>query len=166
MRKIFQITLIFFVCSMTACGYHLRGSIQLPTELKSVYVFGMSGALNQEMKGLLRASDAKLASSPNQAGVVVKVLQENMKRRVVSVGETGKSSEMALDYYLQFQFYDNQENPLMNEQTIELSREFFNDQTAYLAKENEEQMIKTEMYRQAARMILSRAEVAVVGKKK
>jgi LPS-assembly lipoprotein len=49
------------------------------------------------------------------------------------VGSTGKSSEVELDYYLRFQFYDNKENPLLEEQTIEIAREFYNDQTAILA---------------------------------
>lgn len=151
---------------MTACGYHLRGSIALPVELKNVYLFGVSGSLNEEIKAMLRASEGKIATSPNDAGIVIKVLKEDMRRRVLSVGQTGKSSEMELNYYLKFQFYDNQENPLLDEQTIELSREFFNDQTAYLAKESEERVIVKEMYRQAARMLISRAEVAVESKKK
>ncbi|MGR8930609.1 MAG: LPS-assembly lipoprotein LptE [Gammaproteobacteria bacterium] len=166
MKKAQKFALILSICLMTACGYHLRGSIALPAELRSVYIFGMSGVLNKEMKGILKASNAKLAESPNDAGVVIKVLREDMRQRVISVGQTGKSSEVALDYYLKFQFYDNQENPLLDEQTIELSREFFNDQTAYLGKENEEKMIIKEMYRQVARMILSRAEVAVETKKR
>ena len=161
-----KIVLIVALSLMTGCGYHLRGSIALPAALKSMYFFGLSGSLNAEMKAILRASDAKIAASPNEAGVVIKVLKEDMRRRIISVGQTGKSSEMELNYYLRFQFYDNQENPLLDEQTIELSREFFNDQTAYLAKENEEHIITKEMYRQAARMIMSRAQIAVETQKK
>ncbi|MDD2762275.1 MAG: LPS assembly lipoprotein LptE [Methylomonas sp.] len=166
MKKINRFMLIAVLCFTTACGYHLRGSIDLPVELKSIYMFGMSASLNGEMKSLLRAADSKVAASPNQAGVVIKVLKEDMRRRVTSVGQTGKSSEMELNYYLRFQFYDNQENPLLEEQTIEMSREFFNDQTVILAKENEEVIILKEMYRQAARTLLSRAEVAIGTKKK
>jgi LPS-assembly lipoprotein len=47
-----------------------------------------------------------------------------------------------------------------------LSREFFNDQTAVLAKENEELLIRKEMYRQAARMIMTRAQIALEGRNK
>lgn len=166
MKKANTFVLVVCLSLMTACGYHLRGSIALPTAMKNIYMFGVSGALSQEMKAILRASDGKVAASPNEAGVVIKVLREDMRRRIISVGQTGKSSEMELNYYLKFQFYDNQENPLLDEQTIELSREFFNDQTAYLAKENEERMITKEMYRQAARMVMSRAEIAVETQKK
>jgi Rare lipoprotein B len=157
------IKLIFFfsLSLMTACGYHLRGSVALPAELKNMYLFGVSGDLNREMTAMLRAADGKIATSPNDAGIVVKVLKEDMRQRVLSIGQTGKSGEIELDYYLRFQFYDNQENPLLEEQTIELSREFFNDQTAILAKEAEEVTIRKEMYRQAARMLMFRAQAAV-----
>lgn len=165
MKKVNKLVLIFALSLLTACGYHLRGSMSLSSELKNIYLFGMSGSLSQEMKSLLKASDVKLAQSPNEAGVVVKILKEDMRRRTISIGQTGKSSEMELDYYLKFQIYDSQQNPLLDEQTIELSREFFNDQLALLAKENEEQTIRTEMYRQVARMLMSRTEAAVKSKK-
>lgn len=151
---------MLFLSLTTACGYHLRGSVSLPVQLKNVYVFGMSDALSQEMRSLLKASNANLAHSPNEAGIVVKILKEDMRRRVTSIGQTGKSNEMELEYYLRFQFYDNQEHPLLDEQTIEMSRDFYNDQTSLLAKENEEQTIRKEMYRQAARMLMLRAEAA------
>lgn len=115
---------------------------------------------------MLKASKGKLAASPNDAGVVIKVLKEDMRRRVLSIGQTGKSSEVELEYYLRFQFYDNQEAPLMDEQTIELAREFFNDQTAVLAKDSEDTVIRKEIYRQAARMLVARAQVAVENQKK
>ncbi len=159
----------FFLLALslaTACGYHLRGSIGLPAELKSLYLFGTSGELNREMKAMIKASEGKIANSPNDAGVVIKVLKEDMRRRVISTGKTGKSSEIELIYYLRFQIFDNKEQPLMEEQTIDLSRDFFNDQTALLAKETEEATIRKEMYRQASRMLMMRAQAAVEASKK
>ncbi|MGY6276687.1 LPS-assembly lipoprotein LptE [Methylomonas sp. MgM2] len=165
MRNFSKLVLVFVLSLSTACGYHLRGSMALSSELESVYVFGMSGNLNREVKALMKASRINYAASPNQAGVVIKVLKEDMRRRVISLGQTGKSQEMELEYYLRFQFYDNKENPLLREQTIELSRDFFNDQLTLLAKENEETTIRSEMYRQVARMLISRAEAAAKSKK-
>lgn len=166
MRRISRIVLLVAVGMLTACGYHLRGTIALPEELKNMYLFGASSSLHTEMQAMLKASKGKLAASPNDAGVVVKVLKEDMRRRVLSIGQTGKSSEVELDYYLRFQFYDNQEKPLLDEQTIELTREFFNDQTSVLAKDSEDSVIRKEIYRQVARMLVARAQVAVENQKK
>ena len=71
---------------LTACGYHLRGSIALPAELKNMYVFGANGNLYSELQSVVKASDGKLAASPNDAGLVIKILKEDFRRRVLSVG--------------------------------------------------------------------------------
>lgn len=161
MKSILRISVIAALCLLTACGYHLRGSIALPEQMKTMYVFGASSALHTETQQLLRSSKSQLVKSPNEAGVVIKILKEDIRNRVLSVGTTGKSSEMELSYYLRFQFYDKKEQPMMDEQVIELTREFFNDQTAILAKENEEIQIRKEIYKQAARMMIARAQIAV-----
>ncbi|WKJ89480.1 LPS assembly lipoprotein LptE [Methylomonas montana] len=166
MKQTSRMVLIAVLAAMVGCGYHLRGSIEMPEALKNLYVFGSSPPLQTEILSLMKASKGKIVGSPNDAGVVVKVLREEMRSRVLSIGSTGKSSESELEYYLRFQFFDSKENALMDEQVIEISREFFNDQTAVLAKGNEEQLIRTEIYKQVARMILARARIAVDNQKK
>lgn len=166
MKQASRMVLIAVLAAMVGCGYHLRGSIEMPEALKNLYVFGSSQPLQTEILSLMKASKGKIVGSPNDAGVVVKVLREEMRSRVLSIGSTGKSSESELEYYLRFQFFDNKENALMDEQVIEISREFFNDQTAVLAKGNEELLIRTEIYKQVARMILARARIAIDNQKK
>lgn len=166
MKQASRMVLIAVLAAMVGCGYHLRGSIEMPESLKNLYVFGSSQPLQTEIRSLMKASKGKIVGSPNDAGVVVKVLREEMRSRVLSIGSTGKSSESELEYYLRFQFFDSKENALMDEQVIEISREFFNDQTAVLAKGNEELLIRTEIYKQVARMILARARIAVDNQKK
>ncbi|MGZ4960647.1 MAG: LPS-assembly lipoprotein LptE [Methylomonas sp.] len=166
MKQAAKLILMVALAFLTSCGYHLRGTIALPEALKNMYLFGGSPALQSEMQMMLRGSKSKLASSPNDAAIVIKVLKEDMRNRVMSIGQTGKSSEMELTYYLRFQIYDNQEQPLLDEQTVEMNREYFNDQTAVLAKEVEENVIRKEIYKQAARMLMSRAQVAAENLKK
>ncbi|NBV74483.1 MAG: hypothetical protein EBR59_00410 [Methylococcaceae bacterium] len=158
--------LLLMFLLLTACGYHMRGSIAMPESLKSVYVFNASSALQSELTDVVKASKGRLVSSPSEAGLVIKIVSEELKTRVLSIGSTGKSNESELDYFLQFQFYDNQENQVMEEQRIEIAREYFNDQTAVLAKLNEEQIIRKEIYKQAVRMLLLRAEAAAAKIKK
>jgi LPS-assembly lipoprotein len=166
MSQLSRMILLLIMALLVGCGYHIRGSIEIPEVLKNMYVFGASEPLQGELLSILKASKGKIVGSPNDAGVVVKVLREDMRNRVLTIGSTGKSSESELEYYLRFQLFDSKENALMDEQLIEISREFFNDQTAVLAKGNEEQLIRNEIYKQVARMILARAQIAVETQKK
>jgi LPS-assembly lipoprotein len=161
MKQASRLLVSGLISLLLGCGYHLRGSIDLPEQFKSLYLFGVSSPLQTELQSLLRAANGHVAASPNQAGLVLKVMKEELRNRVISVGSAGKSSEVELAYYLRFQFFDNQEKPLLDEQTIELSREFFNDQTAVLAKDNEELLIRKEIYKQVARMLMLRAQAAI-----
>ncbi|QWF69735.1 hypothetical protein KEF85_10145 [Methylomonas paludis] len=158
--------ILLFCALLSGCGYHLRGSLDLPESLRNVYMAGASASLQSEMVSMLRASKAKLSDTTMNAGIILKVLKEDMSNRVLSIGTTGKSTESELNYYLRFQFYDNQDKPLMDEQTIEIAREYFNDQTAVLAKSNEDLTIRAEIYKQAARMLMARAGIAIENQKK
>jgi LPS-assembly lipoprotein len=164
--RLFPLVLIFGLGLLPACGYHLRGSVDIPESLKNVYLSGAASSLQSEMVSLLKASNAQIAPSIDKAGIVIKVMREEMKNRVVSLGTTGKSTESEVNYYLRFQFFDNKDKPIMDEQTLEISREFFNDQTAVLARSSEELVIRNELYKQAARMLMARARIAVETPKK
>jgi len=166
MNQALRTVLIYSLLFLSGCGYHLRGSIQIPDSLKNVYMVDASPGLQTEMASLLRASNAKLAPTLGDAGVVIKIMKEEMKNRVVSIGSTGKSTESEVNLYMRFQFFNNKDEPIMDEQTMELSREYFNDQTAVLAKSSEELMIRGEIYKQAARLLMGRAGVAVENQKK
>lgn len=158
--------ILLLLSTLTGCGYHLSGTIDTPEALKSVYLMGASSPLSTDVISILRASTSQMAASPAEAGVVIKILKEDMQTRALSLGSTGMSNESELNYYLRFQYYDNQDNPLMEEQSLEIAREYFNDQTVILAKSNEDVVIRKEIYKQAARMLMARARIAAEAKPK
>jgi LPS-assembly lipoprotein len=146
---------------LSACGYHLRGAIQLPENMKSIYVEGSSGALLDQFKQIMKTSSSALSSSRTGAGIVIKVANEEFNRRVVSLSSRGKSNEFELEYRLDYEFTNAKDAPLMEKQTVEIRREYYNDQSAVIAKENEENVIRNEMYQQAVQTILNRARVVL-----
>lgn len=155
---LFWICWLFFV---SACGYHLRGTELIPDTLKNLYLIGASPQFQAEAVSMLKSANGQLVNSPESAGIVIRILKEDMHNRVVSIGTTGKSTESEVNYYIRFQLFDNKDNPLQEEQTLEVSREFFNDQTAVLAKSSEELLIRTELYKQVVRMVFARAKSVI-----
>ena len=146
---------------LSACGYHLRGAFQLPENLKSVYVEGVTGDVLEQFKQVLKASSATLSSSRKEAGIVIKVSNEEFNRRVLSVSSSGKSNEFELEYRMDYEFANAKDVLLMEKQTVEIRRDYYNDQKFVIAKENEENVIRNEMYRQAVQTILNRARVVL-----
>ncbi len=156
-----QILLILALLWLSACGYHLQGSFDLPEGLKNIYIQGASAQLRSSLKKSLRSADALLLDQPENADVVIKVVNEKMSRRVLSLNERGRSNEYELYYVLDFLLLDAKGKVLTATQPIEITRDYFNDQEALLGKNNEEQVIRGEIYRQAVKAVLTRSRIAL-----
>lgn len=146
---------------LSACGYHLRGAFQLPENMKSVYVEGGSGALLEQFKQVMKASSAQLSNSRTGAGIVIKIFNEDFNRRVLSLSARGKSNEFELNYRLDYEFANAKDVQLMERQSVEIRRDYYNDQQYIIAKDNEEAGIRNEMYQQAVQTIVNRARVVL-----
>jgi LPS-assembly lipoprotein len=151
---------------LSACGYHLRGDIDLPKGMENIYMASASSTLQQEMKKALKSSQGKLVSTEAEAGLIIKFASEEMTSQVTSLNTAGRANEFQLIYRLAFSLYEPSGKPLLTEQNINIKREYFNDQTDILGKSNEEKVIRTEMYQQAVNSIMSRISVAMEAKTK
>ncbi len=157
-KNIFLLVLSLLI---SACGYHLRGSIDLPEGLKRLYLQGSSSQFKQVVYKTLKSADGELVSSKELAGIVIIVVKEKMQRRVLSLSSSGRANEYEIIYQLSFNLLDSEGNMLAEKQKIELSKDYFNDQEAVLAKNNEEKVLREELYLKAVRTIISRARVAL-----
>ncbi|WP_340123267.1 LPS assembly lipoprotein LptE [Methylobacter svalbardensis] len=144
---------------LTACGYHLRGAFQLPENMKNVYVEGGSEPLLEQFRQVMKSSSGQLASSRQGAGIVIKIFNEDFNRRVLSLSTRGKSNEFELGYRLDYELVNADNGLLMARQTVDIRRDYYNDQQFMIAKDNEEAMIRNEMYRQVVNTIVNRARV-------
>ncbi|MDO8937653.1 MAG: LPS assembly lipoprotein LptE [Methylicorpusculum sp.] len=158
-------TLVLGLVLMTAaCGYQLRGAIDLPEQMRKIYLKNASNSLQQQFTKTLKASSVDVVKQINQAGLVVAVFNEKMDRRVLSLSSTGKASEFELNYSLDYELQDASGNVLKKPQSIEITREYYNDQEAIIAKTNEEVIIQQELYQQAVKTIVNTARSDLTAK--
>jgi LPS-assembly lipoprotein len=152
----------FMLCIfLSACGYHLRGQIELPEQMKAVYLQGASQPLFEKFASLLRAGQAELVDAREKAGVIVKISKDRVTRRTLSLSETGRATEFEIYYELFYQLETPDGKPISDEQRLELSRAYFNDQVDILGRENEERVIRDELYRQAVQSMINYARIVV-----
>jgi len=150
-----------FVLLCSSCGYHLRGSVQLPEEMKNVYVQNASPQLLAGFQQVLQYGDGRLVNSPAEAGIIVHVLNEEMRRNTLTLSAIGKSTEYELNYYLDVELLDAKGDVIMPKQNIQLRRDYFNRQINVIGKANEQTLITRELYRQAVQSIVAKARVAL-----
>jgi len=144
---------LFFMDSM---------SIDLSEKLARVAMQSASTDLQNAMKQLLQGSGATLVAKPSAATLVIQLQQEDMQRRVLSLDSTGRANEFELTYRLRYRLLDAKGKPLVEKPLVaELHRSYFNNQIDILAKNNEERVIRQELYRQAAERILAQAQAVL-----
>jgi len=144
---------------LTACGYHLRGAIELPEALQKIYVRGASAELSNAIAVTFRSASGELVATAAEAGMILNVINEDYQRRTISIDSSGYSNEHDLVYRLTFDLLDNQGAVLISAQTIEVSKSYFNTQSSdtVLSKGNEEAVLRKELYSQAVRSVIDRA---------
>ncbi|MDO9104366.1 MAG: LPS assembly lipoprotein LptE [Methylovulum sp.] len=149
-----------------ACGYHLRGAVDLPEGLKSAYLEGASVPLREQFRVALRAASGQLTNTPDGAGVVIRIFAEQASQRVLSLSARGRSNELELYYRVEYELLGTDQTLLAARQPLEIKREYFNNQEDIIAKANEETVIRGEMYQQAVRAIIDRARIVLAANPK
>lgn len=144
------------------CGFHLRGreSVELPPALARVWVdMGASQAyplLLVEMRNALAMQkDVTLASAASGAAVLTLYDEAFLSEsEVASIGGAPITSGYILSYKVSYRLADANGNALVPGKTVKLQRQHDYDRTNVVAKEKEQDYLRTEMQRDAVQQIL------------
>ena len=138
------------------CGYQLRGTDSLPSDLGAMHVAGPRDVAVAVVQ-LLESAGVRVESTRSSTGALLQLRNERFSRRVLSVNpNTGKESEFELAYRVTFELTGAEGEELVPRQTVSLLRDYVFDPDAVLGKSREESVIRTEMRRDAAARIVRR----------
>jgi len=154
----FASLVIAMVLLLHACGFQLRGAVNLSQEMSPVFI-DKNGVfeLAREIKDVLIGNGIKIVDNAKQSNSQLVLLSEAKTRRVLSVDGTGRAQEYLLMYSVNFEIKrklpgtDKIESKSDN---ISLSRALLFEPDAVLAAVNESEVIYKDIQREAARLIL------------
>ncbi len=153
-------SVLILVLLLSACGFHLRGSVELPPMLERPHVVGDAfSLLVRELESLLLQSGATLVRQPKEASAIVRILSETPTRRVLSVGSTGKAAEYELHYAVNYQLENPQGEVLQGPSTLSTRRTYLFDESQVLGKSGEEETLREDMQRDLARRLLQQLSI-------
>jgi LPS-assembly lipoprotein len=158
MRRYFAYPSAVFVLLslLTACGYQLRGTADLPFERVHVETGGFSLFAAELRRALESGRDVEVTDTPQQAQVVLKIIDEQRERNILSISSTGSVSEFALRYSVRYRIMDNQLQDLVAPSAINLRRDLTYDDTQTLGKESEQELLYRDMQTDAVQQMLRR----------
>jgi len=151
---------VVLLLTLSACGFHLRGDVNLDARLGKIYIQGADryDPLVRELTQSLAATGAVVVEESKDATAVLQILKNSGSRRVLSVSSAGKVREYELYQTLEFKVGDTAGVELMAPQRLELTRAYLFDKEDVLGKSNEEEMLRRDLRRDLVRLVMLRLE--------
>lgn len=160
MKLLFRLSPLLLLL-LSACGFHMRGAVDLPAVMQSTYIESqfpfddMTRIIKQE----LRASKVNVVPQQEAATAVLKLISHRSSRRVLSVGSSGRATEYELFEEITFALQGAQGKDYVLPQTLHMTRDFVFDESQLLGKVEEAEDIHEQLQHALARRILTRIQV-------
>jgi LPS-assembly lipoprotein len=160
-----SLLIVFLVTGLgflNACGFHLRGtekfhftSAQIQSEA--------ADRLAQELERLLVERQIKIVPTANETQVIISLSQAKFANRVLTVSAvSGKMAEVELTFQVELEVHQLDGTVLLERQPLTLWRDYSFDETAVLAREAEEEVLREEMFHDLLAQIMRRLQTVQV----
>jgi LPS-assembly lipoprotein len=155
--------LLSLLVTLSACGFHLRGDVELPPILHDTYIDSRDPftGIARPLRSQLERSGANVLEDGQQASAILKIISERSENRVLSVGSSGKATEYELFNEVVFSLNDPKNKVLIKQQTVRMTRDLVFDENELLGKLSEADSIHRQMLESLARQILTRIQVGM-----
>jgi LPS-assembly lipoprotein len=147
---------------VAACGFQLRGTATLPFSSIFVQAAPTSQLATQLKQAVLAGSGTRIAERPEQAEVILQIMNELQEKQILSLTGGGRVSEYQLRYRVSFRLTDSKNREHIPASEIVLRRDYsFKDDQA-LSKESEEALLYRDMRSDAVSQLVRRLQAAKI----
>jgi LPS-assembly lipoprotein len=159
MRLVALATLLLVTLGLSACGFTMRGSAELP--FRTLYNgISSDSVLADEFNRQARiASGTELVTNRSRAEAAIEVTRESRAKEAVSFSPSGRPREYLLRYQVTFQVRDANGVALLEPTEISLRRYITTTDVEVLSAQLEEEFLYREMQTDMAQQILRRISV-------
>jgi LPS-assembly lipoprotein len=143
---------------LTGCGFHLQGHTALPAVVRQPFVEAPDRQSDfvQYLRHALLSNGAQLTPEKDKASAVVSILRDSVARRVLSVSATNQPNQYEVTYTVGFSVSAPGGKELLPPQEVSATRTYSFDERLLLAKNHEEEILRQDMARDLADMVMRR----------
>lgn len=144
--------LLMSLLMLSACGFHLRGSYDMPASLSAITLTApaSSAALKQELALTLARSKV----GTDGGDVELEVTREVLTKQTTTVDSRAKAAEYTLVYAVDYRLNHLAADTRGPIQSLILRRGYQYDSTSIVGKNTEEETLVVELRRDAAQQIV------------
>jgi len=148
------------VSGLIACGYRLRGMVDLPYKVIAI-TGNPSPPLRADLQtAILTGTDAKVAINPKDADLILEVTNDLNGREILAYNSNGQVSAYRLNIRVGFRAYDNTGSDVVPEAEIYMTRDMDFSVSTVLATDVQIQQFLSLMRRDLAVQILRRVSAS------
>lgn len=150
--------LLSLICLITACGFKLRGTADLPSWLNQVAVVIQNAHrdLGPMLKDQLQAYKIALASSPGDASYLLIIEEDRSQQQITSVSASTTPRQYQMFYSVKFKLIARNGKVMVPDSLVTVTRQLTVNNDRILGSDAEETTIYKEMRRDAVMQIISR----------
>ncbi len=154
---------------VSGCGFRPRGSVTELADPGAIFIDISRGVtLRRDLQVALRERAFRIAANRDVADILLRISDEQQNERIISIQQTGQVSELELSHSVNMQVArsENDESPVYNPEQpanrVEVIREYTNDTRGVLGKEQEAEILRSEMREELVRQVVLRAVATLV----
>jgi LPS-assembly lipoprotein len=149
--------IVLVAALLGGCGFHLQGRAPLPQVVRSPYLEAPDRQSDfiQYLRHALVSNGAQLTPQKEKASAVVSILRDSVTRRVLSVSATNQPNQYEVTYTVGFSV-SAADKELLPPQELTATRSYSFDERLLLAKNHEEEILRQDMARDLADMVMRR----------
>ncbi|MBB3169215.1 LPS assembly lipoprotein LptE [Simiduia aestuariiviva] len=153
MKKISLALAVFCLSLVTACGWHLRGSLNLPADLTSIDIQGASPALKD---ALVRQLEANGVSVSSNSPYTLAVSDERQESRTAALGSDALAAQYEYTSSAQFEFRNQGGQLIGTPGQVQVMRTVNFDSGEVLGSASEGNLVRGEMTQDLASQLIRR----------
>lgn len=155
------LAVLVLCCMLSACGFALRGTTELPFD--SIHInLPANSQFGSQMRRQIRAASptTEVVEDASRAEARLQILENSRSRTEVALNAQGRVQEYELQLLLTFQVIDAQANILVPPTTLTAVRTLPYDESVAQAKESEAEALYQSMQSGLAQRILHQLNAA------
>lgn len=152
--------IVFASLIVAACGFHLRGDYSLPFDTLYISLPETNELRSVIKRNIEASSQTKIVTDVKEAQAILVVMQDNQQKNILSLNSAGRVREYQLIRTFVFRVHDQKNQEFVAPSTIRLTREITFSDSAVLAKEAEESLLRRDMQNDLVQQLMRRLAAA------
>jgi LPS-assembly lipoprotein len=148
---------MLFICLLAGCGFHLRGSLPLTTELKVLAINSANpyGTLTLQLKQILQSMGAQIVPEESHPALTLFIDNESFTETSITQSASFSVQQYMMVFTVTYHLTDKKGNAIYSPKPVIVKQLYSVNQNQVLSTDAQLQTLQQEMQQTAVYQILS-----------